>query len=75
MYANVPCYRLADLHAAIKHDLPPTPVGLVAVWREIVDILEKQKVDPDFEPDRKLPPPAAAPSEAAASGVSQKKRA
>lgn len=32
MYAAVPCYNLAELHEAIKHDLPPTPDGLVAVW-------------------------------------------
>jgi fatty acid desaturase len=35
MYANVPCYNLAELHEAIKHDLPPTPDGLLAVWRDI----------------------------------------
>ena len=35
MYAAVPCYRLAQLHQAIRHDLPPTPHGLKAVWQEI----------------------------------------
>ena len=35
MYANVPCYRLKELHEAIKHDLPPTPDGLWGVWRDI----------------------------------------
>ena len=35
MYANVPCYNLQKLHEAIKHDLPPTPNGIAAVWREI----------------------------------------
>jgi len=42
MYANVPCYHLAELHEAIKHDLPPSPNGIVEVWRVIIDALEKQ---------------------------------
>jgi fatty acid desaturase len=32
MYAAVPCYHLAELHQAIKHELPPSPDGLVEVW-------------------------------------------
>jgi len=47
MYAAVPCYRLAELHGLVKHDLPPTPDGLVAVWREITAILRKQAREPD----------------------------
>lgn len=39
MYANVPCYNLAALHAAIKHDLPPTPDGIVGVWSDIARVL------------------------------------
>ena len=46
MYATVPCYHLAGLHAAIKHDLPPTPDGILAVWRVIADVLAEQKHDP-----------------------------
>lgn len=42
MYANVPCYHLAALHEAIKHDLPPTPVGIAGVWRDIVRALAAQ---------------------------------
>ena len=42
MYAAVPCYNLAKLHRAIQHDLPPTPVGIVATWQEIIAILRKQ---------------------------------
>jgi fatty acid desaturase len=49
MYAAVPCYNLAKLHRAIQHDLPPTPVGIVATWQEIIAILRKQKVDPTYE--------------------------
>ncbi|MFN8443465.1 MAG: fatty acid desaturase [Caldilineaceae bacterium] len=49
MYAAVPCYNLGKLHRAIEHDLPPSPVGIVAVWREIIPILRKQKVDPSYQ--------------------------
>ena len=35
MYAAVPCYRLGRLHKLIRDDLPPTPRGLVAAWRDI----------------------------------------
>ena len=46
MYAAVPCYRLAELHRAIRHDLPPTPHGLRAVWREITACQAKMLVKP-----------------------------
>ncbi len=49
MYAAVPCYNLAKLHAAIKADLPSCPVGLVQTWKVISAILEKQKADPTYE--------------------------
>lgn len=55
MYAGVPCYRLGKLHKAIKHDLPHCPVGLVATWREIVDILKRQEEDPDYQFRPQLP--------------------
>jgi fatty acid desaturase len=48
MYANVPCYNLAELHETIKHDLPPTPEGIVGVWDVIGEILRQQKNNPDF---------------------------
>jgi fatty acid desaturase len=47
MYANVPCYNLRDLHEAIKHDLPPTPNGIAAVWREIMGALAGQTKEKD----------------------------
>jgi fatty acid desaturase len=43
MYANVPCYNLKALHAAIKHDLPRTPNGLFEVWHEISECLKRQE--------------------------------
>jgi fatty acid desaturase len=58
MYAAVPCYNLGKLHAAIESDLPPSPVGLVASWIEINEILRKQKEDPAYQYVAKLPLPA-----------------
>ncbi len=55
MYAAVPCYNLGKLHAAIQHDLPKSPVGLVETWREIIAILRRQKTDPAFEYVPELP--------------------
>lgn len=49
MYAAVPCYKLGRLHRAIEDDLPPSSVGLLASWREIIAILEKQKEDPSYQ--------------------------
>jgi len=49
MYAAVPCYKLGRLHRAIAHDLPPTPVGLIATWQEIIPIVRKQQVDPTYQ--------------------------
>lgn len=61
MYAAVPCYHLGRLHRLIKHDLPSTPHGLVAVWREICAILEKQTIDPAYQHEVALPATAKPP--------------
>jgi len=55
MYAAVPCYRLPRLHQLVKDDLPPTPHGLVATWRQIAMILKRQENDPDYQYDPPLP--------------------
>ena len=55
MYAAVPCYRLGRLHRAIEHDLPPSPVGLIATWREVIGILRRQKAEPDYQYRQQLP--------------------
>jgi fatty acid desaturase len=60
MYAGVPCYKLERLHHAIKHELPPTPNGLVATWTVIIRILKRQKVEPSYEYVPELPRPAGA---------------
>ena len=58
MYANVPCYHLAALHEAIKHDLPPTPNGIVECWRAIHAAVQQQAVDPASFQHARLPQPA-----------------
>ena len=55
MYAAVPCYRLGKLHAAIESDLPHCPVGLYETWQEIVAILKRQKIEPEYEYVPELP--------------------
>jgi fatty acid desaturase len=57
MYAAVPCYHLGKLHEYIKADLPPTPDGLIAVWKEIIAILRSQEKDPGYQHVVPLPPP------------------
>ena len=59
MYAAAPCYNLGKLHAAIQRDLPPSPTGVVAAWREIIPILQRQMIDPTYQYVVK-PPPAGA---------------
>lgn len=48
MYAAVPCYRLGELHRLIRHDLPPTPHGLLAVWREIAAVKRREAAEPGW---------------------------
>ncbi|HEY8667165.1 MAG TPA: fatty acid desaturase [Tepidisphaeraceae bacterium] len=60
MYPTVPCYHLKKLHAAIKHDLPPTPHGLIACWREMREINAKQREDPTYQYRAPIPEPVAA---------------
>ena len=57
MYAAVPCYNLKKLHEIIAQDLPPTPSGLIAVWKEILAILRKQEKEPNYQHVVPLPPP------------------
>jgi fatty acid desaturase len=55
MYAAVPCYNLEKLHAQIEPDLPHCPVGLVATWKELIPILQQQRVDPEYQFVAELP--------------------
>jgi fatty acid desaturase len=49
MYAAVPCYNLGKLHELIKHELPHCPNGLIEAWREIIEILRRQREDPQYQ--------------------------
>lgn len=60
MYAAVPCYNLGKLHRTIQADLPPSPVGLLATWREIIPIIRRQRVDPQYQYVAQLPTRRAA---------------
>ena len=55
MYAAVPCYNLGKLHQMIRHELPPSPHGLIGVWKEIDAILRKQQIDPTYQYEAELP--------------------
>jgi fatty acid desaturase len=55
MYAAVPCYHLGKLHRVIAADLPSSPSGVVATWKEVSAILRKQKVDPTYQYVAELP--------------------
>jgi fatty acid desaturase len=57
MYAAVPCYNLGRLHRLIAYDLPPSPHGLIATWREMLPILRRQRVDPHYQYVAPLPAP------------------
>lgn len=48
MYAAVPFYNLPKLHELIKSDLPPVKRGLLANWKEIRPLIQKQQQDPDY---------------------------
>lgn len=57
-YAAVPCYRLGTMHKLIRHDLPPSPRGLLAAWSQIVQIGRRRKEDPAYQFRAALPAPA-----------------
>ncbi|MBH07296.1 MAG: hypothetical protein CMJ20_13380 [Phycisphaeraceae bacterium] len=48
MYPAVPCYNLRKLHAAIRHELPKSPRGLLTAWRQIIATVKRQAVEPDY---------------------------
>ena len=55
MFAGVPCYNLKKLHKLVAHDMPRVRT-LTGAWREMMEIAQKQKVDPSFEFDTPVPP-------------------
>ena len=54
MYAGVPCYNLPELASELAEDMPE-PRTLSGAWREMLEIWEKQKSDPDYTFDTPLP--------------------
>lgn len=59
MYPAVPFYNLPKLRKAIEHDLPPAPHGLVATWRELLELRKKCINDPTYRFVPECPPPVA----------------
>lgn len=55
MYAAVPCYNLERLHHLIAYDLPPSPNGIYAVWKEIAMIQARQAADPTYRYEAPIP--------------------
>jgi fatty acid desaturase len=48
MFPAVPFYNLPRLRRAIEHDLPRAPHGLVNTWKELIPIMRRQRMDPDY---------------------------
>ena len=59
MFPLVPYYNLPALHAVIKDDCPPPYGGILEAYREIVPAVLRQRKDPAYYVQRKLPSPAA----------------
>jgi fatty acid desaturase len=57
MYAGVPCYNLKKLYLEIADDMPE-PRTLVSAWKEMREIWQRQKTEPDYQFDTPLPPTA-----------------
>jgi len=55
MYAGIPCYNLGKFHRLIKDQLPPSPHGLMALWKSIIPILKQQARDPSYQYTAPLP--------------------
>ena len=54
MYAGVPCYNLKKLHSLLAPDMPQ-PRTVLGAWKEMKEIWERQKIDPDYEFDTPVP--------------------
>ena len=50
MFADVPCYNLEKLRE-LEADYIPKVMTLIGAWREMMEVAQKQKVDPSFEFD------------------------
>lgn len=48
MFPAVPFFNLPKLHRLIEHDLPPTPHGLWATWKQMLAIYRESKKNPNY---------------------------
>lgn len=55
MFPMVPYYRLPELHAKIKHDLPAASPSIWAAYREVIPVLLRQLRYEDYFLKRELP--------------------
>lgn len=55
MYPMVPYHALPQLHAALKHDMPPVYTSTWAACREILPALWRQRTDPEYYVERPVP--------------------
>ena len=55
LYPNVPYYHLPALHNAIKDKCPPAYDGLLPVFAEMLPVLWRQRYEPEYHIERKLP--------------------
>ena len=60
MFPAVPFYNLPKLRAAIEHDLPPAPHGLLPTWREMLALRKQFMADPAFKFAPEVPRRSAA---------------
>jgi len=54
MYAGVPCYNLKPLAHEIERDMP-RPKSTLGAWREMREIWQRQKSDPQYVYDTAVP--------------------
>ncbi|MQT13585.1 fatty acid desaturase family protein [Segnochrobactrum spirostomi] len=59
MFPMVPYHALPKLHAAMKHDCPQPYPSCLAAYREIIPALLRQRKDPTWHVERRLPAGAA----------------
>lgn len=55
LYPSVPFHQLPALHELIKNQCPPAYKGMIAVWREIIPTLWRQKNEHRYSVVRPIP--------------------
>ena len=45
----VQCRCAVQKDRAIRHDLPDSPRGLGATWRQILVVMKRQEIEPEYE--------------------------